>query len=199
MRKSELPITEISLKDFLKLDLWGYERRKHYYDEKGRRIDDTKAFVLVPEEVVDGVTIKEHYHPAYKYSKLSWDQVNLVEKVKAEIDFIKCEKIVEEHTICLAIHIEPDESYVKAINVDHLVDTATGKPLTSLQKFDVKHSMALDEYSYLDKYLTKEGSQTYLLATGITKLYSTRDYYECRDEYFRIPKKETSAIYLIKY
>lgn len=55
------------------------------------------------------------------------------------------------------------------------------------------------EESYLDKFMNGfTGMQTYQLGFGIKHLYSTRDYYECRDDYWRVRKDETKVIYRIK-
>ena len=50
---------------------------------------------------------------------------------------------------------------------------------------------------YLDKFLNILGPATYLLGTGIKHLYSTRDYFESKDDYWRVPKRETKAVYRI--
>jgi len=52
---------------------------------------------------------------------------------------------------------------------------------------------------YLDKFMNRyTGAQTYQIGFGIKHLYSTRDYYECREDYWRVSKKETKVIYRIK-
>ena len=52
---------------------------------------------------------------------------------------------------------------------------------------------------YLDKFMNRfTGAQTYQLAMGIGKLYSTRDYYEMRGDYWRVRKDETKVIYRVK-
>ena len=38
---------------------------------------------------------------------------------------------------------------------------------------------------------------TYEIGFGIRHLYTTRDYFESREDYWRVPKKETKAIYRI--
>ena len=53
-----------------------------------------------------------------------------------------------------------------------------------------------DDY-YLDKFTNLLGPSTYLVATRIHHLYSTRDYFEDREDYFRIPKNETKSIYRV--
>lgn len=53
---------------------------------------------------------------------------------------------------------------------------------------------------YLDKFMNRfTGAQTYQLGFGIKHLYSTRDYYECRDDdYWRVRKDETKVIYRVR-
>jgi len=53
---------------------------------------------------------------------------------------------------------------------------------------------------YLDKFMNRfTGAQTYQIGWGIPHLYSSRDYYECRDgDYWRVSKKETKVIYRIR-
>ena len=52
---------------------------------------------------------------------------------------------------------------------------------------------------YLDKFMNRfTGAQTFQLAMGIGKLYSTRDYYEMRGDYWRVKKDETKVIYRVK-
>ena len=202
MKKNELPVTYINFEDFKKLGLKGYNHRKHYYDKNGIRVSDEKAFVEVPEQVIDGITIPKHYHPAYAYSKICWEEVDLTEIVKTEIDYVSKEyqEDVDKY-ICLAVYkdipAEVMDKYYES-NAGKL-DTMTGLPLTEAQRKEDALHQALYEYSYLDKYMTMLGAQTYLIRFGVEKLYSIRDYYETRDDYFRIPKKQTKAIYLIKF
>lgn len=55
------------------------------------------------------------------------------------------------------------------------------------------------EETYLDKFMNSfTGMQTFQLGLGIKHLYSTRDYYECREDYWRVRKDETKVIYRIK-
>lgn len=52
---------------------------------------------------------------------------------------------------------------------------------------------------YLDKFMNRfTGAQTYQFAMGIGKLYSTRDYYEMRGDYWKVRKDETKVIYRVK-
>lgn len=51
---------------------------------------------------------------------------------------------------------------------------------------------------YLDKYMDMfTGPVTYEFGVGIKHLYSTRDYFECKEDYWRVLKRETKAIYRI--
>lgn len=52
---------------------------------------------------------------------------------------------------------------------------------------------------YLDKFMNRfTGAQDFQIGWGIAHLYSTRDYYEAREDYWRVSKKETKVIYRIK-
>ena len=52
---------------------------------------------------------------------------------------------------------------------------------------------------YLDKFMNRfTGAQSYQLGWGIKHLYSTRDYYEAREDYWKVRKSETKVIYRIK-
>lgn len=51
---------------------------------------------------------------------------------------------------------------------------------------------------YFDKFMNRySGPKTYALAMGLKHIYSTRDYFEARDDYWRVLKRETKAIYRI--
>lgn len=51
---------------------------------------------------------------------------------------------------------------------------------------------------YLDKFMNRfTGATTYQIGMGIKHLYSTRDYFEAKEDYWRVAKKETKAIYRI--
>lgn len=61
------------------------------------------------------------------------------------------------------------------------------------------HEENNEEYSgYLDKFMNRyTGLQTFQIGWGIKHLYSTRDYYEDHEDYWRVNKKETAVIYKI--
>lgn len=58
--------------------------------------------------------------------------------------------------------------------------------------------MCIHMNSYLDKYMNRyTGAQTFQIGWGIKHLYSTRDYYEDHEDYWRVKKKETEVIYRV--
>ena len=61
------------------------------------------------------------------------------------------------------------------------------------------HEENNDNYSgYLDKFMNRfTGLQTFQIGWGIKHLYSTRDYYEDHEDYWRVRKAETSVIYRV--
>ena len=51
---------------------------------------------------------------------------------------------------------------------------------------------------YFDMYMNKlSGPKTYEIAMGLRHIYSTRDYFESKDDYWRVLKRETKAIYRV--
>lgn len=51
---------------------------------------------------------------------------------------------------------------------------------------------------YLDKFMNRfTGLQTFQIGWGIKHLYSTRDYYEAHEDYWKVRKKETAVIYRV--
>lgn len=51
---------------------------------------------------------------------------------------------------------------------------------------------------YFDKFMDAySGIKTYELGMGIKHIYSTRDYYEAREDYWRVRKNETKVIYRV--
>lgn len=54
-------------------------------------------------------------------------------------------------------------------------------------------------HGYFDKFMNQySGITTYYIGWGIAHLYSTRDYYEAHEDYWRVSKKETKVIYRVK-
>ena len=62
------------------------------------------------------------------------------------------------------------------------------------------HEENNDEFSgYLDKFMNcYTGLQTFQIGWGIKHLYSSRDYYEAHEDYWRVRKKDTQVIYRVK-
>lgn len=51
---------------------------------------------------------------------------------------------------------------------------------------------------YFDKFMNQySGPKTYEIAMGLHHIYSTRDYFEAKDDYWRVLKRETKAIYRV--
>ena len=51
---------------------------------------------------------------------------------------------------------------------------------------------------YFDKFLNRySGFKTYEIAMGLKHVYSTRDYFESKEDYWRVLKRETKAIYRV--
>ena len=59
--------------------------------------------------------------------------------------------------------------------------------------------ISMCESSYLDKWLTPMGMQTFLAIMDVGHLYSRRNYFYIDDECLQIDKRETKAIYLIHW
>lgn len=61
------------------------------------------------------------------------------------------------------------------------------------------HEYCVRACSYLDKFMNNfTGPRTFQIGFGIRHLYSTRDYYEAHEDYWRVSKRETKVIYRIK-
>lgn len=51
---------------------------------------------------------------------------------------------------------------------------------------------------YWDKFMNRFSPEsTYEIGWGIKHLYSTRDYYECKSDYWRVRKNETKVVYRV--
>jgi len=90
--------------------------------------------------------------------------------------------------------------------VNDILDEVIGKLIESGSEEDLRFlsipvTIAIheDDGYYLDKFMNRfTGAQTYQLGVGIAHLYSTRDYYEAHEDYWRVRKDETKVIYRIK-
>lgn len=189
--KKELFVTEISLEDFLALNLVGYEHKKHYYRKKFETENSIRPEQEIScsdtgEYVTDSKGNKHWVSYNDVYSKLTWDLVHLNDVVLENIRFSKEQGWNEP--ICVAIHEEvslPEKDFRK-LNSDEI-------------DWELRKQHCLFESAYLDKYLTRGGMQTYLIRCDVKHLYSKRNYFYTTDDYFQIDKRETKAVYLIHY
>ena len=183
--KKELFVTEISLEDFLRLDLIGYEHRKHHYRKETEK--ETEIEYQDTGEWIEDSKGGKHW-VAFDdcFSRLQWDKVRLNDIVLENIEFSKEQGWTG--AICVAIHeeIELNENDFRMINSDKI-------------DLELKKEKELFESSYLDKWLTREGYQTYLIRCDVKHLYSRRNYFYTTDDYFDIDKRETKAVYLIHW
>ena len=201
-------ITEISLEDFLKLNLVGYEHRKHYYKTKQEKVGD--GYCYLPEQEIDykdtGEWVKDSQgNPHWVQfdgiiSKLVWDKVNLNDIVRENIEFSN-EEGFKNRCICVAIHTEPSEEEIEEITKKFNYVKSYREGSNNLTKYtrEEAYEQLLFEYSYLDKWLTRSGNQTYLLRCDVQHLYSEKRKFVTHDDYFEVPKSETKAVYLIRY
>lgn len=89
--------------------------------------------------------------------------------------------------VTIAIHEEPTKEDYERVRKEHPWFLAS-----------VVKNTVLYAHSYLDKFMNQyTGAQTFQIGWGIKHLYSTRDYYEMRGDYWRVSKKETKVIYRV--
>ena len=197
-------ITEISLEDFLKLNLIGYEHRKHYYKTKQENNcyfpEEEISYEQTGEWVVDSQGNKHWVTFSNVFSKLIWDKVSLNDIVLKNIEFSKKEDF-KNHCICVAIHNEPNEEEIVEITKKFNYVKSYREANGDLQKYtrEEAYEQLLFKYSYLDKFLTWNGHQTYLIRCDVPHLYSEKRKFVTHDDYFEVPKSETKAVYLIRY
>lgn len=154
-------ITDISLEDFKKLNLIGYQNTRVDTGENSYRME------MLP--------------------------VELNKKIDENLDFCKEEGYT---TIVVAIHTDPTEEDIANEMKSFTLDEKTGGRRNLTREEAYKY--ALYDASYLDKFMNRfTGHQTFQIGCGIKHLYSTRDYYECHDDYWKVKKNETKAIYMI--
>ena len=196
MKKSTL-ITEISLEDFLKLNLTGYEHRKHYY--RSVQIDNCYLpeveieYKDTGEWVIDSKGERHWVNYKNVFSRITWDKVNLNDIVMENIEWSKKQGF-KNRCICLAIHTEPSKEEIEELR-DRCRETDKSPKMPKEEALE----QLLFSYSYLDKWLTRCGYQTYLLRCDVKHLYSEKRKFCTHDDYFDVPKSETKVIYLIRY
>lgn len=193
MRKTNL-ITEISLEDFLKLNLTAYEHRKHFFNEKDEEIDYEQTGELLTDNNGD----KHWVTHKGGYSRITWDKVSLNDIVLENVKWSE-EEGFKNRCICVAIHTDPsEEEILEGMKANNYLVQIKGK---SVRKFtrEETYQTLLFKYSYFDKWLTNSGGQTYLLRCDVPHLYSEKRKFCTHDDYFDIPKSETKAVYLVRY
>lgn len=182
--KKELGIIHITWEKFQKLNLHGYRHVRKYF----RRVDDSVADISEVFETVKDSNGDPHVvNKSGYYSKLIWERVSLNDIVSEEIEFSKKEGWTGD--ICLAIHNEISESDIEEIRSTFL----------GIKNEEDIMSYCLFSKSYLNKYLTRSGNQTYLIRCDVNHLYSKRNYFYTKDDYFEVPKSCTKAVYLINW
>lgn len=194
MKRSSL-ITEISLEDFLKLNLIAFEHRKKFFNKERQEISYDKT-----GEIVTDSQGKRHWVDYDGvYSKVVWEKVNLNDIVKENIEFSEKEGF-KNRCICVAIHTEPSEEEIKEVmkQFNYVKSYREREKLTKFT-YEEAYEKLLFEYSYLDKWLTRCGNQTYLICCDVSHLYSEKRKFCTHDDYFEIPKNQTKAVYLVRY
>lgn len=105
--------------------------------------------------------------------------------------------------------LENGRSIMKEINLNEKLDEGiefclmggyeNDRSQLSLPVSIAIHEENNDEYSgYLDKFMNQyTGLQTFQIGWGIKHLYSTRDYYEDHEDYWKVKKSETAVIYRV--
>ena len=132
------------------------------------------------------VEVDEH---SYRMEMLP---VDLAEEIKGELDFCLKDGY---RTIAVAIHTEPTEEAIQECMKLWTFDNKSGRRNYTREE---AYKFALYEYSYLDKFMNRfTGHQTFQIGCGIEHLYSNRDYWYIKDDYWQVRKKETKAIYLV--
>lgn len=127
-----------------------------------------------------------------KSYKMEMMPIELNKILDQNLDFCKEEGF---NTVAIALHTDPTEESVQTYMKLFTFDKEHGKRNYT---YEEAKGLALFDFSYLDKFMNRfSGHQTFQIGCGITHLYSTRDYWEIRDDYWRVKKSETKAIYLI--
>lgn len=161
-------ITEISEKDFRKLNLIGYKNTRVEVDEHSYRME------MLPVELNKEIDeYKEYREKEDKNTREPYYDI-----------------------LYIAIHTDPTEEDIEDEMKTFTLDEKTGgrRNLTREEAF----KSALFNASYLDKWMNQfTGHQTFQIGYNIGHLYSTRDYFECREGYWKVKKSETKAIYKV--
>lgn len=166
-------ITEISEKDFKRLNLKGYD------NERVDHGDGSYSFKFIQKDLND--KLEDYKKHLAKYIKdgqeLPW-------------------------VIAVCIHTEPTkESIAKEKELIKRVLENPNHPLKGVCVDYEKEAylQALYNYCYYDKWMDKAGHTTYEFGGGLDHLYSTRDKWQAKGwiDYFEVRKKDTEAVYII--
>lgn len=123
--------------------------------------------------------------------RLCWEKILLNDLIKEELKYSKEHNENANH-IVVAIHKNQDDAtiYEKIWKRDY------GKK-NFLERGENKPEELPDNFYYCDKWLNHFGVATYLIASGINKLYQTGKKYFIAEDYFDISKEETETVYFI--
>ena len=176
-------ITHISLEDFKKLNPVCYRLEKKYFDRvTNESITDTNLIEMCHNiDLVNTVEDLERVKKASKTlcHKMIWEKVNIIDEVMDSMAETK-----DDNCVLVAIHTEPTKEEleeIKSTYADHYTD-------------EDLYNIAL----YHNCYMSRFSTATYDVYMDIDTIYSIRDYWEYRsDDFFRIPKNETKAVYMI--
>ena len=126
------------------------------------------------------LTVWEHDWQCYDSGrKLIWKPRKLNDILDEQIKY-ECESGYEENLLNLSIPI------TIAVHVNNVNPETAASPETQIS------------YGYWDKFMNRfTPESTYEIGLGIKHLYSTRDYYEAHEDYWRVNKKETKVIYRV--
>lgn len=180
-------ITKISLEDFKRIAPKGYKAVKEYHLKDGRvcyeeDIEKERNQHLLSDGRQDLNFIRDQMEGAY-HMKV-WKEVDIIAEV--------VENLVETkkgNYVVVALSKDPEEEEIKY----EMENTY----MFNGEHTDREHAISNLRWKYA--YLGRFRTTTYDIYMDIDKLYSIRDYYEYRtDDWFRIPKKTTKVVYMIK-
>jgi len=127
------------------------------------------------------------YHHRRINGSVKWIEINANDLVREYIE--ESLKQGWKNPICLAIYEPVTEDEIKEI-----MDSYPG-----LWNYGEARDFCLYSKSYLDKYMTPFGAQTYLIRGDVEHLYSKRNHFYTKDDYFDVQKMNTLDVYLISF
>lgn len=97
--------------------------------------------------------------------------------------------------IVFAIHIEPTEEFIKE---SMKLFTSDGNGGCRNYTYEEAKEYALYEFSYLDKFMNRfTGMQTFQYGVNLGHIYTNRDYFYSKEDYWRVRKADTKAVYIV--